>query len=68
MPRGNNEDNSLPAPGGTTLTYGPTWIDYSIRLGGTYFAPKGIVLGVSYSLVAGPWTGAVVDSARRDRP
>jgi hypothetical protein len=60
MPRGNNEDNSLPAPGGTTLTYGPTWIDYSIRLGGTYFAPKGIVLGLSYSLVAGPWSGAVV--------
>ncbi len=60
MPRGNNEDNSLPAPGGTTLTYGPTWIDYSIRLGGTYFAPKGIVVGVSYSLVAGPWSGPVV--------
>jgi hypothetical protein len=60
MPRGNNEDNSLPAPGGTTLTYGPTWIDYSIRLGGTYFAPKGIVVGLSYSLVAGPWSGAVV--------
>ncbi len=60
MPRGNNEDNSLPPPGGTTLTYGPTWIDYSVRLGGTYFAPKGVVIGVSYSLVAGPWSGAVV--------
>lgn len=60
MPRGNNEDNSLPAPGGTTLTYGPTWLDYSVRLGGTYFAPKGIVVGVSYSLVAGPWSGPVV--------
>jgi hypothetical protein len=61
MPRGNNEENSLPPPGTTTLTYGPTWIDYSIRLGGTYFAPKGIVLGLSYSHVAGPWSGAVVD-------
>jgi len=61
MPRGNNEDNSLPPPGSTTLTYGPTWLDYSVRLGGTYFAPKGIVVGVSYSLVAGPWSGPVVD-------
>ncbi len=60
MPRGNNEDNSLPAPGGTTLTYGPTWLDFSVRLGGTYFAPKGFVVGVSYSLVAGPWSGPVV--------
>jgi hypothetical protein len=60
MPRGNNEDNSLPAPGGTTLTYGPTWLDYSVRLGGTYLAPKGVVVGVSYSLVAGPWSGPVV--------
>ncbi|MGH9333751.1 MAG: TonB-dependent receptor, partial [Vicinamibacteria bacterium] len=60
MPRGNNEENSLPAPGGTTLTYGPTWIDYSLRFGGTYFAPKGIVVGMSYSLVAGPWSGPVV--------
>lgn len=60
MPRGNNEDNSLPAPGSTILTYGPTWLDYSIRLGGTYFAPKGLVLGVSYSLEAGPWSGPVV--------
>jgi Carboxypeptidase regulatory-like domain/TonB dependent receptor len=60
MPRGNNEDNSLPAPGSTTLTYGPTWLDFSVRLGGTYFAPKGFVVGVSYSLVAGPWSGPVV--------
>jgi hypothetical protein len=60
MPRGNNEDNSLPAPGTTTLTYGPTWLDFSVRLGGTYLAPKGVVIGVSYSLVAGPWSGPVV--------
>jgi hypothetical protein len=61
MPRGNNEDNSLPPPGGTTLTYGPTWQQYSIRAGGTYNAPLGIVAAVSYSFMAGPWSGAIVD-------
>jgi hypothetical protein len=61
MPRGNNEENSLPPPGDTTLTYGPTWQQYSIRAGGTYYMPKGIVAALSYSFMAGPWSGAIVD-------
>jgi len=61
MPRGNNEDNSLPVPTSTILTYGPTWQKYSIRLGGTYYAPYGIVAAASFTYMAGPWSGAVVD-------
>ena len=36
MPRGNNEENSLPLNTGTTVhTYGPTWQEYSMRFGGS---------------------------------
>ena len=62
MPRGNNEQNSLPlATGGTTLTYGPTWQKYRHNFGGTYLAPCGISLAASYTIEAGPWSGAIVD-------
>ena len=62
MPRGNNEENSLPIATGTTVhTYGPTWQDYSMRFGGTYRAPWGVNLSASYTILAGPWSGPVVD-------
>jgi Carboxypeptidase regulatory-like domain/TonB dependent receptor-like, beta-barrel len=62
MPRGDNEENSLPLTTGTTVhTYGPTWQDYSLRFGGTYHAPLGINLSGSYTILAGPWSGPVVD-------
>jgi hypothetical protein len=62
MPRGNNEENSLPLKTGTTvLTYGPTWQKYSLRLGGTWKAPKGFLVAASFTMVAGPWSGPVVD-------
>jgi hypothetical protein len=62
MPRGNNEENSLPIATGTTVhTYGPTWQDYSLRFGGTYRAPLGFNLSASYTILAGPWSGPVVD-------
>ena len=62
MPRGNNEENSLPlATGGTTLTYGPTWQKYRHNFGGTYLAPFGISLAASYTIEAGPWSGPIVD-------
>jgi hypothetical protein len=61
MPRGNNEDNSLPIQTGTTVhTYGPTWQKYSLRFGGTYHAPYGVILAGSYTILAGPWTGPIV--------
>jgi hypothetical protein len=62
MPRGNNEDNSLPLNTGTTVhTYGPTWQKYRLNFGGTYTAPYGISLAASYTIEAGPWSGAIVD-------
>ena len=61
MPRGNNEDNSLPIATGTTVhTYGPTWQEYRLNFGGSWFAPMGVVLAASYTIEAGPWTGPVV--------
>ncbi|HUE89351.1 MAG TPA: TonB-dependent receptor [Vicinamibacterales bacterium] len=62
MPRGNNEENSLPINTGTTVhTYGPTWQKYSLRFGGTYHAPFGIIAAASYTILAGPWSGPLVD-------
>lgn len=62
MPRGNNEHNSLPINTGTTVhTYGPTWQKYSLRFGGTYHAPYGIIVAASYTILAGPWSGPIVD-------
>jgi len=61
MPRGNNEDNSLPITTGTTVhTYGPTWQEYRLNFGGSWYAPYGVVLAASYTVEAGPWTGSVV--------
>ena len=69
MPRGNNEENSLPITTGTTVhTYGPTWQKYRLNFGGSWYAPYGVVLAASYTIEAGPWTGPVVDAAPRRRP
>ena len=62
MPRGNNEENSLPIATGTTVhTYGPTWQEYSMRFGGSYTAPWDITLAASYTILAGPWSGPLVN-------
>ncbi|MGD9903276.1 MAG: TonB-dependent receptor [Vicinamibacterales bacterium] len=62
MPRGNNEENSLPLTTGTTVhTYGPTWQEYSMRFGGTYLLPWGTTVAGSYTILAGPWSGPIVD-------
>ncbi|MSO62467.1 MAG: TonB-dependent receptor [Acidobacteria bacterium] len=62
MPRGNNEENSLPIATGTTVhTYGPTWQKYSMRFGGSYQAPWGVNVSASYTILAGPWSGPIVD-------
>jgi len=62
MPRGNNENNSLPIDTGTTVhTYGPTWQKYSMRFGGSYQAPWGVNVSTSYTILAGPWSGPIVD-------
>jgi len=61
MPRGNNEENSLPIATGTTVhTYGPTWQKYRLNFGGSWYAPYGLVMAASYTIEAGPWTGPIV--------
>ena len=64
MPRGRRDDNSY--GGGSTSTYCPTWRNYSLRFGGTYFGPFGIVATGSFSIQAGPWSGNIM--TRLDDP
>jgi outer membrane receptor protein involved in Fe transport len=70
MPRGNLYDMiSLPITTGTQLhTYGPTWQKYSARLGATWQAPRGFLLAGSFTMVAGPWSGAIVDLLPANSP
>jgi hypothetical protein len=57
MPRGNNDGNSLPDTG-NALSYGPTWMKYRGNLAGTWLAPYGLNVAVSYTMQAGPWSGS----------
>ncbi len=59
MPRGNNDRNSLPDTG-NALSYGPTWMKYRMNFGGTWLAPLGVVVAGSYTIQAGPWSGAIL--------
>ena len=69
MPRGNNEENSLPIATGTTVhTYGPTWQKYSTRFGGSYQAPWKVNISASLTILAGPWSGPIVDLLPADSP
>ncbi|HEX6737422.1 MAG TPA: TonB-dependent receptor, partial [Vicinamibacteria bacterium] len=70
MPRGNIYDNNtLPLTTGTTThTYGPTWQKYSARLGATWVAPRGFLVAASFTMIAGPWSGAVVDLLPANSP
>src|SRR5207249_8051839 len=69
MPRGNNEENSLPLTSGSTVhTYGPTWQKYRLNFGGTYLAKYDITLAASYTIEAGPWSGAIVNKLAAPDP
>jgi hypothetical protein len=59
MPRGNNDNNSLPNTG-NALSYGPTWMKYRGNIGGTWLAPAGIRVAATYTIQAGPWSGAIL--------
>ncbi|HXH06934.1 MAG TPA: TonB-dependent receptor [Vicinamibacterales bacterium] len=59
MPRGNNDGNSLPDTG-NALSYGPTWMKYRGNVGGTWLAPWGVRVAASYTIQAGPWSGAIL--------
>jgi len=59
MPRGNNDRNSLPETG-NALSYGPTWMKYRFNVAGTWLGPWGVTFAGSYTLQAGPWSGAIL--------
>ena len=59
MPRGNNDRNSLPETG-NALSYGPTWMKYRFNVAGTWLGPWGLTFAGSYTLQAGPWSGAIL--------
>ncbi len=42
---------------GGALTNNPMWNPYSIRVAGTWNAPKGIVVAGTYTIIAGTWQG-----------
>jgi hypothetical protein len=62
MPRGNNEENSLPETG-NDLSYGPTWMKYRLNFGGVWQAPLGINVAGNVTVQAGPWSGAILRQA-----
>lgn len=57
MPRGNNDENSLPDTG-NALSYGPTWMKYRANFGGVWRAPWGINVAGNLTIQAGPWSGS----------
>ena len=57
MPRGNNEENSLPDTG-NELSYGPTWMKYRGSVGGVWLAPWDIRVAGNLTVQAGPWSGS----------
>ena len=59
MPRGNNDGNSLPETG-NALSYGPTWMKYRFNAAALFEVPFGISVATSYTLQAGPWSGAIL--------
>ncbi len=59
MPRGNNDRNSLPETG-NALSYGPTWMKYRFNVAGIWIGPWGLNFAGSYTLQAGPWSGAIL--------
>jgi hypothetical protein len=57
MPRGNNDENSLPDTG-NALSYGPTWMKYRGNFGAVWQAPWGINVAGNLTVQAGPWSGS----------
>jgi hypothetical protein len=56
---GMQDQNSLAT--GATLTNNPMWNPYSVRLSGSWRAPADVQVSTSYTLMAGPYNGPVID-------
>jgi hypothetical protein len=53
---------------GGSLRNIPTWTPGSVRLAGTWNAPKGIVVSSSYTIVGGPYTGPILRQLAANDP
>jgi hypothetical protein len=63
---GVQDHNSLAT--GNSLVNNPMWNPYSIRMAGTWHAPWALVASGSYTVVAGNWTGPVIDQLPANSP
>jgi len=63
---GVQDQNSLAT--GNSLVNNPMWNPYSVRMAGTWHAPFDVVASGSYTIVAGNWTGPVIDQLPANSP
>jgi hypothetical protein len=63
---GVQDQNSLAT--GNGLVNNPMWNPYSVRTAGTWRAPWHLVASASYTIVAGNWTGPVIDQLPSNSP
>jgi hypothetical protein len=63
---GMQDHNSLAT--GNTLTNNPMWNPYSIRMAGTWSAPAEMLVSVSYTIMAGPYNGPIIDQLPANSP
>jgi hypothetical protein len=63
---GVQDQNSLAT--GNSLVNNPMWNPYSVRMAGTWRAPWDLVASGSYTIVAGNWTGPVINQLPANSP
>jgi hypothetical protein len=63
---GVQDQNSLAT--GNSLVNNPMWNPYSVRTAGTWHAPLDLIVSGSYTIVAGNWTGPVIDQLPANSP
>ena len=63
---GMQDQNSL--SNANTLTNNPMWNPYSIRLSAAWHAPAGFLVSTSYTIMAGPYNGPIIDQLPANSP
>ena len=63
---GVQDQNSLAT--GNSLVNNPMWNPYSVRMAATWHAPWDVVASGSYTVVAGNWTGPVINQLPSNSP
>jgi hypothetical protein len=63
---GVQDHNSLAT--GAALTNNPMWNPYSLRFASTWLAPAGVTVSASYTIMAGPYSGPIIDQIPANDP